>query len=291
MNKNILKIILRRKGQFVPLIFTEKQFDVLARYSSGLKLSNAEKKALYTSISKKIGALEALYREQKKGEYYVYGSSDITPSRLEEAKRLIDKYSEKYSRVFVSGSFLFSEKFGDIDIFIIREKGYKEVAEENTHLIFLSEKRLSNPVFQSASLISVSNFIIPKRIEKKKPSLSEIMSIYHESVIEAMKKEKKPEAVRNLIFYHSLFFKHRLMNPKELRETAGKIKISEMDLFIKDLCKALFSRSYLYVEIHEYIKTLRESINNIRPNEHLIRFRNTYEELIYGRQRGKAEAA
>ena len=290
MNKNILKIILRKREQFVPLIFTEKQFDVLARYSSGLKLSNAEKKALYTSINKKIGALELLHREQK-GEYYIYGSSDIIPSRLEEAKKLIDKYSEKYSKVFVSGSFLFSEKFGDIDIFIIREKGYKEVTENNIHLIFLAEKRLSNPVFQSASLISVSNFIIPKKIKKKKLSLSGLMSMYHEAVIETMKKEKKPEAVRNLIFYHNLFYKNKLISPKELREISEKIRLPEIDLLIKELCKAIFSKSYLYVEIHEYIKTLKESINNIKPNEHLIRFKNTYEELIYGRQRGKAEAA
>lgn len=290
MNKNILKIILQRKEKFVPLIFTEKQFDVLARYSSGLKLSNAERKALYTSISKKIVALETLYREQK-GEYYIYGSQDIIPSRLEEAKRLIDKYSEKYAKIFVSGSFLFSKGFGDIDIFIIREKGYKEVVEDNIHLIFLAEKRLSDPVFQSTSLISVSNFIIPRKIRKKKLSLSELMSMYHESVIEIMKKEKKPEAVRNLIFYYNLFYKNRLMSPKELRDISERIKIAEIGLLMKDLCKALFSKNYLYVEIHEYIKTLKESINNIKPNEHLVRFKNTYEEMIYGRQRGKAEAA
>ncbi|MCX6707091.1 MAG: hypothetical protein NT001_03035 [Candidatus Woesearchaeota archaeon] len=291
MDKNILRIILGKRGQFVPLIFTEKQFDVMNRYFSGLKLSNADRKALYTSISKKMKALEALYMEQKKGEYYVYGSPDIIPSRLEEAKKLIGKYSEKYGRVFVSGSFLFSREFGDIDVFIIREKGYKEVTEKNIHIIFLTEKRLSAPVFQSASLISVSNFIIPRKIRKKRPSLSELMSIYHESVIEIMRNDKKSEALRNLIFYHSLFCENRLMNPKELKENSEKINISEIDLIVKELCRTLFSKDYLYIEIHEYIKTLKESINNIKPNEHLIRFKNTYEELIYGRQRSKAETA
>ena len=291
MDKNILKIILQKREQFVPLIFTEKQFDVLNRYSSGVKLSNADRKALYTSIHKKMEALVMIYREQKKGEYYVYGSPEILPSRLEEAKKLIDRYSVKYGKVFVSGSFLFSKEYRDIDIFVIREKGYKEVVENNAHMIFLAEKRLSNPVFRSISLISVSNFMIPRKIIKKRPSLPELMSTYHESIIETMRNEKKPEAVRNLIFYHNLFCKDRLINPKELKENSEKIRISEINLLIKDLCKALFSKSYLYVEIHEYIKTLRESINSIKPNGHLIRFKNTYEELIYGRQRSKTDAA
>ena len=291
MDKNILENILQKREQFVPLIFTEKQFDVLYRYSSGIRLSSADRKALYTSIKKKMEALEALYREQNKGEYYIYGSPEILPSRLEEAKRLIDRYSVKYGKVFVSGSFLFSKQFGDIDVFIIRKKGYKEVVENNIHMVFLSEKKLLNPVFQSISLISVSNFIIPQEIKKKRLSLPELMSTYHESIIEIMRKEKKPEAVRNLIFYHNLFCKGKLIDPKELKENSEKIKISEINLMIKDLCKTLFSKSYLYVEIHEYIKTLRESINNIKPNEHLIRFKNTYEELIYGRQRSETETA
>jgi hypothetical protein len=290
MDRDILKIILQKRKQFVPLIFTEKQFNVLTRYSSGLRLSNADRKALYTSVSKKMRALESLYREEKKGEHYIYGGSDMIPSRLEEAKRLIDRYSEKYSKVFVSGSFLFSREFGDIDMFIMRDKGYKEVVENDIHMIFLTEKRLSDPVFQSASLISVSNFMIPNRIKKKRPSLSELMSTYHEAIIETMRKEKKPEALRNLIFYHSLFCEDKLINPKELKQSSEKIKMPEIDLLVKALCKALFSKDYLYIEIHEYIKTLKESISNIKPNEHLIRFKNTYEELIYGRQRSKAEA-
>lgn len=290
MDKNILKIILRSREMFVPSIFTERQFDVLARYSSGLALSNAEKKALYTSIKRKTEALSALHRERK-GGYYIYGSQEMIPSRLEEAKRLIDEYSEKHARIFISGSFLFSKEFGDIDIFIMREKGYKEIMENSMHLVFLPEKRLSDAVFQSASLISVSNFMIPRKTVKKKPSLSGLMSIYHEAVIESMKKEKKPEAIRNLIFYHGLFCRNKLIDPKELRERSERIRISEIDMLIKDLCNALFSRTYLYVEMHEYIKTLKESIKNIKPNDHLVRFRDTYEELIYGRQRSKAEAA
>ncbi|MBU1005188.1 MAG: hypothetical protein KJ561_05145 [Nanoarchaeota archaeon] len=290
MNKNILNIVLKRKELFVPLVFTDKQFNVLGKYNKKEKLSNAEKKALYTSIKKKIKALDSFFIEQKDREYFINGPAEIIPSRLIEAKKIIDKYSRKYDRLFVSGSFLFSKEFNDTDLFIIREKGYKEEWDGNTHMIFLSEKRLAAPVFQSASLISVANFMLPNKINKKKPSLSELMGLYHEAIIENMKEEKKPESIRNLIFEHALFCSNKLLNGKELKEMSEKIKLDELDRLIKELCEKLFSETYLYVEVHDYIKTLNESIKNIKPNEHLIRFRNTYEEMIYGRQRSKAKA-
>ena len=291
MNKNTLESVLKNKGLFIPLIFTEKQFNVLKKYNKKIKLSNAEKKALYTSIKKKMTALNTFSREQKDAEYYINGASEIIPARLAEAKQLLNEYAKKYDEVFISGSFLFSKQYGDIDVFIIKERGYKEIGDGNKHLVFLSEKRLSNPVFQSAALISVANFMIPNKISKKKPVLSDLMATYHEAVIEYLNKEKKQEAARQLIFNHSLFCKNKLLNPKELKEMLEKIKLTELDEITKSLCKKLFSKTYLYVEIHTYIDTLKESIKNIKPNKHLIQFRNTYEEIIYGRKRSAAETA
>ena len=291
MDKNILKIILRRKESFVPLIFTEKQFNTLSRHHSKIKLSNAEKKALYTSIKKKMEALSLFSREQKDREYYASSPGEIMPLRLAEAKKLIGIYSKKHDKLFIAGSFLFSKEFNDIDIFVIKEKGYKEAWDGNKHVIFLPEKKLTSPIFQSAALISVSNFQIPAKIKKKKPSLSELMATYHEAVIEYIRQEKKPESIRRLVFDHSLFCRNRLLDGKKLKEISEKAGLNELDMLIKELCKKLFSEAYLYVEVHTYIKTLKESIKNIKPNTHLIRFRNTYEEMIYGRQRSKAEAA
>ncbi len=291
MDNNILNMVLRKKELFVPLIFTEKQFSVLSKYKQQLSLSNADKKALYTSVSKKIEALSSLSKEQKDHEYFVNGPNKIRSDRLSEAKKLIDGYSRKYEKVFISGSFLFSKEFKDIDIFIIRERGYREALYDNKHIIFLTEKRLCNPVFQSAALVSIANFQIPVKIKKKKPALSELMSTYHEAVIEFLQKEKKPESIIRLIFDYNLFCKNHLIDGKELNETSKKINLNELDSMIKELCITLFSETYLYIALHEYIKTLKESIRNVAPNTHLVRFKNTYEELIYGRQGSKAETA
>ncbi len=291
MDKNILKIILRRKESFVPLIFTEKQFNILGKYNNHVPLSNAEKKSLYTSIKKKMEALSSFSTEQKDIEYWINNTNEIMPRRLEEAKKLIDSYSEKYNKVFISGSFLFAKEFRDIDIFIVREKGYKEAWDGNRHIIFLTEKRLAWPIFQSAAKISIGNFALPSKMTKKKPTLSEIMSAYHEAVIELMRKEKKPDLLRRFTFDYYLFCKNRLLSGKELNDLSKSTALADLDNYVRELCLKLFSRTYLYVEIHDYIKTLKDSIESEKPNEHLIRYKKTYEELIYGKHSAKAEAA
>jgi hypothetical protein len=288
MNKKILINLFENRDLFVPLIFTEKQFSVLKKYCDNSPLSNADKKALYTSIKKKMSALESLMRNDENKDYFINGSSEIIPERLFEAKKIVDSYSKKYDRVFVSGSFLFSKEFNDIDVLIVTKNGYKEKFEENKHIVFLSEKKLTSPVFQSASLISIANFILPNKIKNKRIKLSEAMSIYHEAVIELIRKEEKPEMIRNLIFSHSLFCKNALLNGKELKEKINNLKLSEVDFMMKELCRKLFSRTYLYVELHSYIKTLDDSIKNISSHEHLRRFKTTYEEMIYGGNEAEA---
>ena len=289
MNKNLLKIVLENKGNFVPWIFTEKQYSTLNKYNKNFTLTNAEKKSLYTSIKKKMEALNVFDKEQKDNEYYISGYKDILPKRLLEAKKLIGIYSKKYDKVFVSGSFLFSKEFNDIDIFIVREKGYKEEWKDNIHIVSLTEKKLSLPVFQSASLISISNFQLHNKIMKKRPLLSDLMSTYHEAVIEYIKKDKKPESIRRLIFDYYLFCHNKILNPKELKESVNAINIDKIDNAMKELCIHLFSKSYLYVDIHGYIKTLEDSIKNIQPNEHLKHFKERYEEMLYGKQGSNAQ--
>ena len=217
MNDEILKVILKNESRFVPLVFTKKQFNVIFKLKRSMRLSNAEKKALYTSINKKIDALSSLIIKND-NEYYIQGSREIIEEKIEEAKRLIEKYAENLNKVFIGGSFLFEKDYNDVDIFIIRKKGYKESWDGKYHIIQLSEGRLSEPIFQSASLISVSNFLIPKILIKSRPSLSELISTYHEAVIERLNREKKPEMIRRLIFDYYLFCKNEIINGKALKE-------------------------------------------------------------------------
>src|SRR3989338_1972475 len=290
MNENILKIVLEHEKDFEPLIFTKNQLKVMKKRKEGRQLSNAEKKALYTSIKKKMEALSIL-KEGEGRKLYITGHENIIESRLEEAEKLVREYGVKYGKAFIAGSFLFSKDYNDIDIFIIREKGYKERWEGKHHLVFISEKRLEKPIFQSAAKISISTFPIPSKLAKKRPQLSEVMSTYHEAVIECVNKEKKPEMARHLIFDYYLFCKNHILDPKILQDLVKTTSLEILGTYFKELCTALFSKSYLYVGIHWYIQTLEEDIKSTRHKKNLIEYKKTYEELLYGRQRGKEATA
>lgn len=287
MNENLLKLVLEHERFLIPLIFTRKQLKVLRKKAQGNPLENAERKAMSASIIKKMEALSILCGGRRA---YISGYSEILPGRLEEAELILEEYAS-HGKAFIAGSFLFSKEYNDIDVFIITRGGYREEWQGKRHLIFLSEHRLSSPIFQSAALISVGNFPIPQKLEKKRPKLENLMSDYHEAVIEKMKKDKKQEASRRLAFAYLLFVKREIPHAKKLAKAAQEATLPELDRMIRELCLLLFSHQYLYIGFHTYIKTLKESIRRIHPHEHLLRYKSAYEGIIYGRERNEAQAA
>ena len=280
MDEKIVKELLENKELFVPLIFTQKQFYTLKKRTENKKLSNSEKKSLYTAIKKKMECLNFINTR-----IYVSGIEHILPERLEAAEKIIHKYKGKYEKMFIAGSFLFSNEYNDIDVYIITKKGYREERKNNLHLIFISEKKLSKPIFQSVAIISVSNFFIPRILKKKRPKLQEIMSIYHEAVIEFLNKEKKPEMIRNLIFYYNLFCLNKIINSKELQNEIKHSTLQKINDVAKEILSSLFSKNYLYGGIHWYVDVLENDIKAIEQNKNLIEYKKTYEELLNGRNK------
>lgn len=286
MNEDLLKIILNNKGRFVPLLFTKKQVYVLKKHLGKERLSNAEKKALYTSITKKMQALELLYFENQ--DIFVNGAQYMLPGRLDAAKQIIEEFAGK--KTIIAGSFLFSREYNDIDIYIVAKRGYKEVNDGKRHLIYLTEKKLSDAVFQSSALISVSNFCCAKKATFKKMPLHKVMSVYHEAIIEVEQNDRKKEAVRSLIFLYSLLCEKSLPNPCELRAVAVAATTARLNIVYKTILNKFYSKKYLYVELHSYIKSLDAAIKSTPNNSHLIMYRELYKELLYGRARAKKEA-
>ena len=56
MNQNICNIIILNKEKFIPHIFTEKQVEIMSRYTKNKQLTNTEKTYFYSTIKKKIEA-------------------------------------------------------------------------------------------------------------------------------------------------------------------------------------------------------------------------------------------
>lgn len=288
MNKKILNNILKEKQLFVPAIFTKKQIETIEMYLSAKKLSNSQKYSLYTSIKRKLTAIETLCNKESQ-RIYIYGEQKIVSGRVEKAQQLIEKFSA-YNKVFVAGSYLFSKHHNDIDIFVIQERGHSEAHEGLFHIVKIAEKKLQDPVFHSAAKIAVSNFPIRKGLVLKPLKIRDLMSAYHEAVIEMMDNQAR-ELTRFIVFNFFLRVKDTLLDGKELKEITGSLKLEQLEQITKELMVRLFSRTYLYVTLHDYVKEVEKAIETEKSIEHLKRYKSFYEELIHGSRSGKAETA
>ena len=63
MNENISKKILEHKNLFVPALFTDKQVNIMEKQLKKQSLTKTEQTYLYTTIKKKIDALQTLQEQ------------------------------------------------------------------------------------------------------------------------------------------------------------------------------------------------------------------------------------
>ncbi len=89
MNKNICKIIILNKEKFIPHLFTKKQVETMQKHVQNKLLTNTEKTYLYSTIKKKIEALQVL-----KEEWYITGK-DMIPERVEQVKEILKEINRE----------------------------------------------------------------------------------------------------------------------------------------------------------------------------------------------------
>ncbi len=284
MNKKILEKILENQKAFKS-IFTERQISVINKYIKKKNLTSTEKTYLYTSIKKKVQALSLLHEE-----FYINGKNMI-PKRVEQAKNIL-KHIDK--RAFVSGSFLYSEKHEDIDIFMIAKKR-RQFKVDNKHYVLITEKDLQNPLFYSTLLYSVSNFITEIKPSIKRIDYSEILLVYENAVNEILDNDDQKDA-RRLIFYYNHQAKNKVLDSRELDLEFKKFLTSDqnerirmVNQMVKEILKKNFSKDYLYNELSSFVKRLRRDIAEYKKNENLIIYKDLFNEVKNECRRTKAE--
>lgn len=275
MNEKICKTIVEHKSRFVPHLFTERQVQLIQNWLERKKMTATEQTYLYATVTKKVDALTLVQEE-----FYVLPQGMI-PDRIVKAKELLKKITKP---AFISGSFLFSEKYNDIDIFIISGRR-KELYKENVHYIYLKERDLEKPTFQSAALSSVSNFnIILPPLKTKKLHLGQTMNAYQEVVINLLE-GKEFKNVKGILSDYSFYLLKKILTSYELNSEYKKIiKRKDQLQLISDMVKELliknFDKRYLLSILKRYIKMLNDDINNIKLNDHLKIYKKTYGEII-----------
>ncbi len=245
MDIKICKKIITTPHLFIPHLFTKRQVDIIKKHLSHKQLSPTEKTYFYSTISKKISALNSLQEE-----YYITGTKMI-PERIEKAKKLLTELN--VDQAFISGSFLFSKRYNDIDIYIIGNSR-KQFHQENHNFIYLTKKDLKLPLFFSAANYSVSNFQIDIKPLLKRESFTEILTTYQLAINEILDNTDQ-KTVRQLLFYYGIMVKKEIINSytlsqqwKNLINYPATEKIKRIQQLTKEIISASYSQRYTYQE-------------------------------------------
>ena len=168
------------KKEIVPTLFTEHQFSLIEKKFSGKKFSLSEKNEFSRTISRKMKALNAVLG--KEGDIFIYGKEKILAKRLPYAASYLKKYSRKFKNklVIVAGSFLYSESYKDIDIFVVSKYEKEDYIEGKFHISYLSPDVYNSVFFESLRQICISNRRINESKLSETANLDIFISLYQE---------------------------------------------------------------------------------------------------------------
>lgn len=286
MNKKLLQKIVNNKELLVPSLFTEKQVLLIEKYLKKEKLTNTEKTYFYSVIKKKITALSAFEEE-----FYVRGKKMIS-SRVKEAKQiLIELKKQGYNQAFISGSFLFKEKYDDIDIFIISKKR-KQHSKKKKHFIQITKKDLNKVIFASAASYCVSNFEIINKVEINRTSLDDNF-LSHQVTLNELSENEEPKTLKYLIIEYNLLIKNKLLDSYELYQEYQRIindknRINIINSLVKEIIINGYSKSYCYNVLGRFSKNLEKQILTYTNNNNLIVCKKLVDEIKNECRRAKA---
>ncbi|MEK6938419.1 MAG: hypothetical protein AABX04_05220 [Nanoarchaeota archaeon] len=182
--------LLNMKAEMVPVLFTEHQFHLIRKKAQQQRLTASEKVEFSRSVSKKITALAKVMGKE---DIFVYGQEKMIPERLVLAKKHLKRFSRRFrnKRIVIAGSFLYSKKYNDIDIFIIEEYDKDDFRENNLHFNYLPQKALNSLFLNSLRKICLANFHLSHLTVTETITSGQIISKYQE--VRQDLAEKKPD--------------------------------------------------------------------------------------------------
>ena len=169
------------KEYIVPAIFTSHQFGLIKKKFSNKKMSNSEKNEFSRTISKKMTAVGKILKKEA-GGVFVYGKERIKPERLKQAYKHLKKFSRKFKdkHVIITGSFLYSRRYNDIDIFVVSKYEKEDYTIGKFHINYFTEDVYNSLFFRSITKLCISNKEIKQSPLKEKIDISTFISLYQE---------------------------------------------------------------------------------------------------------------
>jgi len=260
------------KNDIVPALFTSHQFDLIIKKFSGKEMTPSEKNEFSRTISKKMKGILQLVNKQSNG-IFIYGKERMIPERLQQASIYLKRFSRQFKNkhIILTGSFLYSKSYNDIDIFIVSKYEKEERSEGKFHINHLTEDVYTSLFFKSITKLCISNREIIKYPIKEEASLDNFISLYQELFNDLDKNFKGIRStLREFLLQASFIANATVPDSLDLRNEANSIinlknpKEIIKNIFINAVLigvrkeKALSAMKQMLVSYQEVIKEYKQ---------------------------------
>ena len=261
------------KKDIVPVLFTKHQFDLINKKFSNRRMNDSEKNEFSRVISKKMEAINKVF---KKEDAFVYGKEKIKQDRLKQAYKYLNKFSRKFrnKHIIITGSFLYSQNYNDIDIFVISKYEKEDYNIGRFHINYFTEDIYNSLFFRSINKLCISNKEMNQYPLKEKVNIDTLISIYQELFNDLDKNFKGVKStlrefllqasfISNSLILDSLDLKHEVDNILKLKKPKEIIK----NIFINTVLtgvnrkKALNAMENMIYSYDELIKEYKQHKN------------------------------
>jgi len=275
-------MIERNESQLKRRIFTELQIDILKKKLKNKPLNSNEKTYYYKFIKPKVKAMLSFLNID---EFNIKGREYIIESRLDEIKSILKKLSLKHKnqKMMVSGSFLFNEKYHDIDVFVFSKYKKEDYFKGKLHVSFLPESALDSLFFSSLSQISISNFVF----EAKKEFVIDVKDLLQQFEIlinQLFGKEDCKTALRDFLLNAEFIAKGVVLNPKQLYDLQNfYLSRKNPEIFSIEFINVLalrYNKSFLSRLLKKRIDDYENLSKQYKHSKSFELYINTYKQAI-----------
>ncbi len=151
----------------------------------------------------------------------------IIERRIAKTEEILNNLPYKYC--FISGSFLFKEKYKDIDIFVITRSKKQVKVDKKINIIKVDFNDLYSLFYHSASKSCIAKNILPKK--PLKVTIADYWSIINEAVPSIFNEKRNfQKNIRFLLLYTEYFESKKILDTYELAEKSAHFKNYKMVL-------------------------------------------------------------
>ncbi|MEA2037011.1 MAG: hypothetical protein U9O94_05855 [Nanoarchaeota archaeon] len=281
-NHLTLKNLANAKPYLVPHIFSQNYYNILTAKLKNKKLTENETYYYNHFIKKKLKGMMDLLDIS----YGVNGKEFIRKDRLHKTIALLKKYSRKHKnmKVLIAGSFLYSEHYNDIDLFVISRYDKKDYKEGKVHVNYLPMDIEKTIFFKSIYAISVSNFRSDSTIEEQ-VEIGDIADYYEMTILFIMQKDDYLQELRDLVVKAEYASNNVVLNSMQLkviinRITKSKTPIRVINKYLVAKIINSYSAAIIKRALNQFIEKNSRPEKGKKMHENWIIYNQTYREAL-----------